>query len=52
MTQFCINVYRYFRSHRAVYWTSMVMLFVIFGYFASQIHLEEDLGKDAAIVEE
>lgn len=45
MTQFCINVYRYFRSHRAVYWTSMVMLFVIFGYFASQIHLEEDLGK-------
>lgn len=45
MTQFCINVYRYFRSHRVVYWTSMVMLFVIFGYFASQIHLEEDLGK-------
>ena len=45
MTQFCINVYRYFRSHRAVYWLSMVFLLVFFGYFSSKIHLEEDLGK-------
>ncbi|MCF0178849.1 MAG: MMPL family transporter [Bacteroidales bacterium] len=45
MTQFCITIYRYFRNHRAVYWFSMVFLLLFFGYFASKIHLEEDLGK-------
>jgi len=45
MTQFCIAVYRYFRGHRAVYWFSMVFLILFFGYFASKIYLEEDLGK-------
>ena len=45
MTEFCIKVYRYFRSHRAVYWTTVVALFAFFGYFAFQIHLEEDINK-------
>lgn len=45
MTTFFIRIYRYFRNHRAVYWTSLVALFVFFGYFASQIHLEEDINK-------
>lgn len=45
MTKFCIRIYDYFHQHRAVFWTAMVGLFVIFGYFSSQIHLEEDLNK-------
>ncbi len=45
MTEFCIRIYRYFRSHRAVLWLSLAVLFLFFGYFAAQIHLEEDLNK-------
>lgn len=45
MTEFCIKVYHYFRAHRAVYWTSMIALLAFFGFFAAQIHLEEDLAK-------
>ncbi len=45
MTRLCISIYRYFREHRPVFWTSMVALFLVFGYFSSQIHLEEDLNK-------
>lgn len=45
MTKLCIYIYRYFRGHRLVFWTSMVSLFLLFGYFSSQIHLEEDLNK-------
>lgn len=45
MTRLCIYIYRYFREHRMVFWTSMVGLFLVFGYFSSQIHLEEDLNK-------
>ena len=45
MTNLCISIYRFFRSHKAIYWTSMVALFVFLGYFAFQIHLEEDINK-------
>lgn len=45
MTEFCIKVYRYFSSHRGVYWGSMIALLAFFGIFAAQIHLEEDLAK-------
>lgn len=45
MTEFCIKIYRFFRNHRAVFWLSMVALFVFFGYFASKIYLEEDINK-------
>lgn len=45
MTESCIKIYRYFRSHRAVFWALMVSLFAFFGYFAAQIHLEEDIAK-------
>ena len=45
MTEFCIRVYHYFRSHRFVYWGSMILMMAFFGYFAAQIHLEEDLAK-------
>jgi predicted exporter len=40
-----INIYRYFHRHRLQCWLSMVALFVFFGYFAAQLHLEEDINK-------
>ena len=45
MTELFIHIYHYFRSHRAACWLSMVALFVFFGYYASRIHLEEDINK-------
>ena len=45
MTKAFIRLFDYFQSHKAVYWASMVALFVFFGYFAMQIHLEEDIDK-------
>ena len=45
MTNCFIHIYRYFRNHRLVCWLSMVALFVFFGYFAAQLHLEEDINK-------
>ncbi len=45
MTELCIHIYRYFRSHRAFFWLSLAGLFLFCGYFAAQIHLEEDLNK-------
>ncbi len=45
MTAFFIGIYHFFRAHRLVCWTTMVLLFAFFGYFASQIYLEEDINK-------
>ena len=45
MTQLFISIYRYLHAHRAVCWLSMALLFVCFGYFAAQIHLEEDINQ-------
>ena len=45
MTRIILNIYHYFKDHRVVYWGSLVALFAFFGYFASQIYLEEDLNK-------
>ncbi|MCD8289202.1 MAG: MMPL family transporter [Prevotella sp.] len=45
MTRLCICIYHFFRNHRAVCWLSLIALFLFFGYFAAQIHLEEDLNK-------
>ena len=45
MTNYLICIYHYFRNHRLICWLSMVVLFVFFGYFATQIHLEEDINK-------
>lgn len=45
MTEALIRLYRYLRDHQAVCWLSMVALFVFFGYFATRIHLEEDIDK-------
>ena len=45
MTGFFIRLYHYFRDHQAVYWLTMVTLFVCLGFFATRIHLEEDIDK-------
>ena len=45
MTRLLIRLAQYFRSHQLVCWLSMVALFAFFGYFATQIHLEEDINK-------
>ena len=45
MTRLFIRLYKYFRDHQAVCWLSMVSLFVFLGYFATSIHLEEDIDK-------
>ena len=45
MTALFIRLSRYFHSHRAVCWLSMAILFAFFGFFAAQLHLEEDINK-------
>ncbi len=45
MTELLIRLSRYFRSHRIVCWLSMIALFVFFGFFATRLHLEEDINK-------
>lgn len=45
MTKLCIKIYHFFRNNRTFFWSSMIVLFIGFGYYASQIHLEEDLNK-------
>ena len=45
MTNLFIYLSRFFRNHRAVCWLSMIALFAFWGFFAFQIHLEEDINK-------
>ena len=45
MTKLFISIYKYLHKHQWLMWTSMVLLFCITGFFASRIHLEEDLNK-------
>ncbi len=45
MTRIFFNIYQYFKRHQYQMWFSMVLLFLITGYGAACIHLEEDLNK-------
>ncbi len=45
MTNFFIRLYQYFHSHQTTCWLSMTAFFIIFGWFATRIHLEEDINK-------
>lgn len=45
MTKVFVELYHYLKKHRAIMWCSMLLLFLVCGWFASQIHLEEDLNK-------
>ena len=45
MTRIFFNIYQYFKRHQFQMWFSMVLLFLVTGYGAACIHLEEDLNK-------
>jgi predicted exporter len=45
MTELCLKIYRFFRAHRWAFWATMLLSTAFFGYFAAQIHLEEDIAK-------
>ena len=45
MTELCINIYRYFKNNRFVFWTILIAAFLFTGYFSSKIYLEEDINK-------
>lgn len=45
MTELFIRINKFFSSHKTVYWLSMVAIFLFFGFFATRIHLEEDIDK-------
>lgn len=43
MTNLTIRLYRYFRSHRGLFYAILVATTVLFGWFASKVRLEEDI---------
>ncbi|MCC8096650.1 MAG: MMPL family transporter [Tannerellaceae bacterium] len=45
MAELCLKIYHFFRNHRAIFWLSMITLYILCGYFASKIHLEEDINQ-------
>ena len=45
MTHLFVNIYHFFKEHRVIMWCSMLLLLVVSGWFATRIHLEEDLNK-------
>ena len=45
MTRLFVRIYNYLKKHRAIMWCSMLLLFLVCGWYAAQIHLEEDLNK-------
>lgn len=45
MTQLFIRIYRFFDRHRAIWIISMLALLGFFGFYASKIHLEEDIVR-------
>ena len=45
MTECFITIYRFFNKNKTICWFSMAAFFIFFGYFATRIHLEEDINK-------
>lgn len=45
MTRLFVSIYHFFKEHRVIMWCSMLLLLLVSGWFASRIHLEEDLNK-------
>jgi len=45
MINLFIEIYRFFKDKHTLLWTVLISLFAVFGYFASQIHFEEDINK-------
>ncbi|PBQ31199.1 glycerol acyltransferase [Sphingobacteriaceae bacterium] len=40
-----LRLYNFFQRHKALLFSSLVLLFLTFGYFSSQIEMEEDITK-------
>ena len=45
MTRLFVSIYRFLKGHRVTMWCSMFLLLAVSGWFATRIHLEEDLNK-------
>ncbi len=45
MAKFTISVYHFFKKHRAIFYAVLILPAVLFAYFGSKIHLEEDITK-------
>ncbi len=45
MTRLFVSIYHFFKGHRVIMWCSMLLLLCVSGWFATRIHLEEDLNK-------
>ena len=43
MTKFFLNLYRFFKSHKALYYVIVLGTTLLFGYFALQIRFEENI---------
>lgn len=45
MVKITVSIYRFFKSHKAIFWTILLATTVFFGFFASKIQFEEDISK-------
>jgi 1-acyl-sn-glycerol-3-phosphate acyltransferase len=45
MGNFFVAIYNFFERHKAAFWLSTVVCFLLVGYFASRIRLEEDITR-------
>ena len=45
MAKFFTSIYRYFEKHRTVFFITLTGCFLLAGYFAMQLKLEEDISK-------
>ena len=43
MTKLFLSLYRYFKSHKAVFYTILISTTLVFGWFAAKIHFEENI---------
>ncbi|NDV63744.1 MMPL family transporter [Bacteroides sp. 224] len=45
MGKLTINIYRFFKTHKALFYSVLILTTLLFGYFASKIYFEEDISK-------
>ena len=45
MERFFISIYNYFERHKGVMWVAAVSSFLVLGFFASRIKIEEDITR-------
>lgn len=43
MTKLFLNLYRYFKAHKKVFYSVLILSTLVFGYFASRIRFEESI---------